>query len=136
MAKFEVQARVVDLLGTQQIANCPTAISELFKNAYDAYARKAMLDVDPEDGHAILWDDGVGMTRDELLHRWLVVGAAGKEKLRSSTEPPVGMARRPIQGEKGIGRLAISTLGDTLLLVSRSLRPLVGADPFVSPLMN
>ncbi len=136
MAKFAVQARVVDLLGAQQIANCPTAISELFKNAYDAYARKVMLDVDPEDGHAILWDDGVGMTEDELLHRWLVVGAAGKEKLRSSTEPPEGMVRRPIQGEKGIGRLAISTLGDTLLLVSRSLRPPVGADPFVALLIN
>jgi signal transduction histidine kinase len=136
MAKFEVQARVVDLLGTQQIANCPTAISELFKNAYDAYARKVMLDVDPEHGHAILWDDGVGMTEDELLHRWLVVGAAGKEKLRSSIEPPDGMAQRPIQGEKGIGRLAISTLGDTLLLVSQSLRPPAGADPFVALLIN
>lgn len=136
MAKFEVQARVVDLLGTQQIANCPTAISELFKNAYDAYARKVMLDVDPEAGHAILWDDGVGMTEDELLHRWLVVGAAGKEKLRSSLEPPDGMAPRPIQGEKGIGRLAISTLGDTLLLVSRSLRPPPGADPYVALLIN
>ncbi len=136
MAKFEVQARVVDLLGTQQIANCPTAISELFKNAYDAYARSVMLDVDPEDGHAILWDDGVGMTEEELLHRWLVVGAAGKEKLRSSLEPPEGMSRRPIQGEKGIGRLAISTLGDTLLLVSRSRRPPAGADPFVALLIN
>jgi signal transduction histidine kinase len=136
MAHFEVQARVLDLLGTQQIANCPTAISELFKNAYDAYARTVMLDVDPEDGHAILWDDGVGMTEDELLHRWLVVGAAGKGKIRSSIEPPEGMARRPIQGEKGIGRLAISTLGDTLLLVSRSLRPPSGADAFVALLIN
>ena len=127
---------MVDLLGTQQIANCPTAISELFKNAYDAYARRVMLDVAPEDGYAILWDDGVGMTEDELLKRWLVVGAAGKQKLRSSLKPPEGMAQRPIQGEKGIGRLAISTLGDTLLLISRSLRAPEGADPFVALLIN
>lgn len=136
MAKFEVQARVVDLLGMQQIANCPTAISELFKNAYDAYARGVMLDVDPDEGYAILWDDGVGMTENELLHRWLVVGAAEKEKLKSSIVPPEGMARRPIQGEKGIGRLAISTLGDTLLLVSRSIDPPAGGDPFVALLIN
>lgn len=136
MAKFEVQARVIDLLGMQQIANCPTAISELFKNAYDAYARQVMLDVYPDDDEAILWDNGIGMTEDEVLHRWLVVGAAGKEELRSSIEPPEGMETRPIQGEKGIGRLAISTLGDTLLLISRSRNPPAGAEPFVALLIN
>ena len=136
MAKFEVQARVVDLLGTQQIANCPTAISELFKNAYDAYSTKVSLDVRPEADSAILWDDGIGMTEDELLHRWLVVGASGKERLRSSTEPPKGMTPRAIQGEKGIGRLAISSLGDTLLVVSRSAHTPPGKDPFVALLIN
>ena len=84
MAKFEVQARVVDLLGTQQIANCPTAISELFKNAYDAYAQTVMLDINTEDSYAVLWDDGVGMTENELLRRWLVVGA--KEQLTAEVE--------------------------------------------------
>jgi len=136
MAKFEVQARVIDLLGMQQIADCPTAISELFKNAYDAYAREVKLDTCPENNRAILWDTGVGMTEEQLLHRWLVVGASGKKDLRSSLEPPEGMERRPIQGEKGIGRLAISTLGDTLLLISRSYRPKEGADPYVGLLIN
>lgn len=136
MAKFEVQARVVDLLGTQQIANCPTAISELFKNAYDAYSRKVSLDVFPEADAAVLWDNGIGMTEEELLHRWLVVGAAGKERLKRSINPPSGMKRRPIQGEKGIGRLAISSLGDTLLVISRSAYTPDGEDPFVALLLN
>jgi signal transduction histidine kinase len=136
MAKFEVQARVLDLLGLQQIANCPTAISELFKNAWDAYAERVMLDVYPESDQAILWDDGIGMTEDELLHRWLVVGAAGKEDLKSSVEPPEGMVPRPIQGEKGIGRLAISTLGDTLLLICRSREPQNPDEPLVALLIN
>jgi signal transduction histidine kinase len=136
MARFEVQARVLDLLGLQQIANCPTAISELFKNAWDAYAQKVMLDVYPDQDQAILWDDGIGMTEDELIHRWLVVGAAGKESLPTSIEPPEGMVTRPIQGEKGIGRLAISTLGDTLLLISRSHKPKNPSQPFVALLVN
>ena len=136
MARFEVQARVLDLLGLQQIANCPTAISELFKNAWDAYAERAMLDVYPERDQAILWDDGIGMTEEEVLHRWLVVGAAGKEELPSSMEPPEGLVKRPIQGEKGIGRLAISTLGDTLLLISRSRKPQDPKHPFVALLIN
>ena len=31
MAQFKIRARVLDLLGEEQIADCPTAISELFK---------------------------------------------------------------------------------------------------------
>ncbi|MCP4549217.1 MAG: hypothetical protein GY835_22415, partial [bacterium] len=46
------------------------------------------------------------------------------------------MAPRPIQGEKGIGRLAVSTLGDTLLLVSRSRKPQNPEEPFVALLIN
>jgi signal transduction histidine kinase len=136
MARFDVQARVLDLLGLQQIANCPTAISELFKNAWDAYAEKIMLDVYPDGDQALLWDNGTGMTENELLNRWLVIGAAGKEALPTSIKPPKGMAPRPIQGEKGIGRLAISTLGDTLLLISRSQKPQNPKEPFVALLIN
>jgi hypothetical protein len=44
MATFRVRARTVDMLGRQQIAGIPTAISELFKNAHDAYARNVEVD--------------------------------------------------------------------------------------------
>ena len=33
---FQTRARTIDHLGREQIADCPTAISELWKNAYDA----------------------------------------------------------------------------------------------------
>ena len=42
---FRTQARTVDHLGREQIADCPTAISELWKNAYDAYARNVRLHI-------------------------------------------------------------------------------------------
>ena len=38
MTGFRARARAVDMLGRQQIANLPTALSEMFKNAHDAYA--------------------------------------------------------------------------------------------------
>ena len=44
MAEFRVRARAVDMLGRQQIAGIPTAIHELFKNAYDAYAENVEVD--------------------------------------------------------------------------------------------
>ena len=40
MAQFRTKARAVELLGKGQIADLPTAISELWKNGYDAYADK------------------------------------------------------------------------------------------------
>ena len=43
MARLNVRARAVDFLGRQQVAGIPTAISELFKNAHDAYADRDRL---------------------------------------------------------------------------------------------
>lgn len=37
MANFRTKARAIDLLGRNQIADLPTAITELWKNGYDAY---------------------------------------------------------------------------------------------------
>ena len=42
---FQARARTVDHLGREQIADCPTAISELWKNAFDAYARNVQLNL-------------------------------------------------------------------------------------------
>ena len=43
-ATFKARARTLDMLGRQQIAGIPTAISELFKNAHDAYADRVEVD--------------------------------------------------------------------------------------------
>ena len=44
MVTFKARARALDMLGRQQIAGIPTAISELFKNAHDAYADNVVVD--------------------------------------------------------------------------------------------
>lgn len=135
MANFRIKARVLDLLGEQQIANCPTAISELFKNAYDAYAENSILDVYPNNDCAVLWDDGQGMSANDVNERWLVIGTSDKDAVDASIAPK-GISKRPVQGEKGIGRLAISTLGDNLLLISRSVNPDSDNDPYVAAFLN
>ncbi len=45
MAQFRTKARAVELLGKGQIADLPTAISELWKNGYDAYADSLSCDL-------------------------------------------------------------------------------------------
>ena len=130
MSNFKARARTLDMLGRQQIAGIPTAISELFKNAHDAYARNVEIDYYRTDALFVLRDDGMGMTNKEFLERWLTIGT--ESKLRSgvmpSPAPDPGQKKRPMLGEKGIGRLAIATLGPQVLVITRGRREGAASD--------
>ncbi|NLT07355.1 MAG: sensor histidine kinase [Solirubrobacterales bacterium] len=122
MANFRARARTVDLLGRQQIAGIPTAVSELFKNAHDAYAERVEADYLADDSLFVLRDDGVGMSGRDFEQRWLVLGTESKVRgQRSRPEPRPGYLERPLLGEKGIGRLAIASIGPALLALMRPL---------------
>ena len=123
MPTFKTRARTLDMLGRQQIAGIPTAISELFKNAHDAYANRVEIDYYRSDGLFVLRDDGIGMTRDDFVSRWLTIGTESKF---DPTQPPPRdhrMDARPMLGEKGIGRLAIATIGAQVLVLTRARTP-------------
>lgn len=127
---FRTRARTIDHLGREQIADCPTAISELWKNAYDAYATKVGLHI--YDGAlpvAALVDDGHGMDRSEFIEKWLVVGTESKASGGDvAPDDRNGLPLRPKQGQKGIGRLSSAFLGPLLLVVSkRRNRPFTAA---------
>ena len=130
---FQTRARTVDHLGREQIADCPTALSELWKNAFDAYARNVQLNLyDGDEPVAAIIDDGHGMNRHEFLNRWLVVGT--ESKATEDWTPPAdrcGLKPRPRQGQKGIGRLSCANLGPILLLVSKRRQ-----DQFVAALVD
>lgn len=130
---FQTRARTIDHLGREQIADCPTAISELWKNAYDAYARRAALHIfDGEVPVAVIADDGHGMNRMEFVKRWLVLGTESKASDSEATEEDRdGLPLRPKQGQKGIGRLSCAALGSLLLVVSKRR-----TEPFVASLID
>ena len=121
MAKFQVRARTVDMLGRQQMAGIPTAITELFKNAHDAYAKNVEVDYFRDDGLFVLRDDGLGMTMEDFKQRWLVLGTDSKIGSGRMNPPPKDphQQERQILGEKGIGRLALAIIGPQVLVVSR-----------------
>ena len=122
-AAFRARARTIDHLGRGQIADAPTAVSELWKNAYDAYARNVALHIfDDEPAMAAIFDDGVGMSRDDVLDRWLVIGTESKiDGLDGETVETFGLPFRARQGEKGIGRLSVAFLAPGTVLVSKRL---------------
>ncbi len=98
---FQTRARTVDHLGREQIADTPTAVSELWKNAYDAYARAVALHIfDGDSPVAAVFDDGCGMKKDEFIQRWLVLGTDAKLSGDTSEEDRDGLPRRVRQGSR------------------------------------
>jgi signal transduction histidine kinase len=124
MATFKARARALDMLGRQQIAGIPTAISELFKNAHDAYADRVEADYYRTDRLFVLRDDGLGMTEEEFVQRWLTLGTESKVVSKGMAPPPVDPSkpRRRLLGEKGVGRLAIAIVGPQVLVLTRAKR--------------
>lgn len=126
-AQFSARARVVDLLGRQQISDVPTALGELFKNAIDAAAQSVRLDYWPEYGCFSAADDGLGMRQQEdLLQRWMVLATDSKHgppstawTLHATKEQELGLRTYKSFGEKGIGRLAMALLGTGTLVWTR-----------------
>ena len=116
------------MLGRQQIAGIQNALSELFKNAHDAYATHVVADYFEDSGpnelgFIVIRDNGVGMTLTDFETKWLVLGTESKtEGLRTQLYRPKNMDSRPISGEKGIGRLAVALLGRVMLILTRAQR--------------
>jgi signal transduction histidine kinase len=122
MAHFKARARSVDMLGRQQIAGIPGAISELFKNAHDAYAQQIRIDYLEKEDLFMVRDDGYGMTPEDFENKWL---ALGTESRLAENYVPMGITeqkKRKILGEKGIGRLSIAVIGPAVLVVTRAKR--------------
>ncbi len=124
-ASFKAAARTLDMLGRQQIAGIPTAISELFKNAHDADADKVEVDYYRSEELLVIRDDGFGMELEEFQEKWLTV-ATETSITRKSDEDRVTRnvtkSKRPVLGEKGIGRLAIATIAPQVLILTRAKR--------------
>lgn len=120
---FQARARTIDHLGKGQIADTPTAISELWKNSYDAYARDVALHTfDREVKSGAVIDNGCGMTLDQLVNSWLVIGTNSKsQKKELPPSDSFGLLKRVTQGEKGIGRLSAAFLSPVTLLITKKI---------------
>ncbi len=116
--RFSVDAGVIDRLGTELVARQETAVSELVKNAYDADAKEVVLTFENSDttgGTLTIEDDGVGMTREQLVNGFMRISST--DKLHN----PLSIRyNRKRSGQKGIGRFAVQRLGEKLTIISQT----------------
>lgn len=117
--RFSVDAGVIDRLGKELVARHETAVSELVKNAYDADA--TVVDLIFENAILIggtlnIIDDGVGMTREQLINGFMRLSSS--DKVHNPLSPKY---KRTRAGRKGIGRFATQRLGDKLTIITQTL---------------
>lgn len=118
--RFSVDAGVIDRLGTELVARQETAVSELVKNSYDADAKKVTLKFEDSDligGTLFIEDDGLGMTRDQLVNGFMRISST--DKLHN---PLSERYKRKRAGQKGIGRFAVQRLGKKLTITTQTLQ--------------
>lgn len=112
--KIRPAGRHVLTIGEELIQDQFAAIVELVKNAYDADSPDAIICFTYDENKKFLEirveDHGHGMSKHDVINRWLVPSTSYKLHERTS---PKG---RIMQGRKGIGRYAANILGDDLLL--------------------
>lgn len=115
--KFRVSAELKNILGRDLITSPDIAILELVKNSYDAHASKVEITFD--DDYLSIADNGKGMSKDDLINKWLFVAYSAKS---DGTEDKSYRSKfkRHYAGAKGIGRMSCDRLARNLTLTTRS----------------
>ena len=112
--KIRPAGRHILTIGRDLIQDNYAAVVELVKNAYDADSSDVNIEFTASQDHGgysiVVSDNGHGMSREDVINRWLVPSTRHKVDKRKS---PAG---RTLQGSKGVGRYAASILGNDLFL--------------------
>ncbi|MDQ0149641.1 sensor histidine kinase [Eubacterium multiforme] len=104
---------IAELLGIQNFTNKESAVLELVKNAFDAKAKQ--IDIIFEGSNLIIKDDGNGMNAEDIKRHWMHVGKSDKKYDILDDDNN----KRILAGSKGIGRFALSRLGENVELYSQ-----------------
>ncbi len=116
--RFSVDAGLIDRLGNELVSRQETAVSELVKNSYDADAISVDLTFFNSaniGGTLIIKDNGVGMTKDQLINGFMRISATDKVH-----QPYSESYKRKRAGKKGIGRFAVQRLGKKLTIITKT----------------
>ena len=100
--EMTINLSVLEHLGLNLYSTIPAVLSEVVANAWDADATHVNVQFDKEAGWISIQDDGTGMTRDEVIDRFLRVGF----RRRETTGDVTALYHRRPMGRKGIGKLS------------------------------
>ena len=107
---MKLSLNVLQHLGINLYSNVPAVLSEVVANAWDADAGQVHVELDKAQDRIVIEDDGCGMTRDEVVDRFLLVGY---QRRIGQPGPTPGKGRSPM-GRKGIGKLSLFSIANVI----------------------
>ena len=107
--KMRLSLDVLTHLGLNLYSNVPAVLSEIVANAWDADAGRVLIELDKENDRIVIEDDGIGMTRDDVIDRFLLVGYQ-----RRARQPGLTPKGRLPMGRKGIGNLSLFSIANEI----------------------
>ena len=112
MAKPKYEMRmslnVLNHLGLNLYSNVPAVLSEVVANAWDADATHVNIEI--ADDKITITDDGHGMNEADINEKYLNVGYKRRENGPALTLKH----KRPVMGRKGIGKLSLFSIAETV----------------------
>lgn len=114
MAKPKYEMRmslnVLNHLGLNLYSNVPAVLSEVVANSWDADATS--VDIVIEQDKIIITDDGHGMSEADINEKYLNVGYERRKNEHAQTPKH----NRPVMGRKGIGKLSLFSIAETVVV--------------------
>lgn len=111
-AKYEmsIDLNVLNHLGINLYSNIPAVLAEAVANSWDADATRVDIDIKSDTKVISINDDGHGMTTDAINKKFLTVGYQRRDKGEAVTK----RFKRKVMGRKGIGKLSLFSIADTI----------------------
>lgn len=107
-----VDLNVLDHLGINLYSNAAAVLTEAVANAWDADANKVDITIGPKNKWIRIEDDGVGMSVEDMNEKYLRVGYKRREMDKATgTKTHKG---RPVMGRKGLGKLSLFSIAETI----------------------
>lgn len=110
MYTMSISLNILDHLGVNLYSDIPPVLAEAVANSWDADASEVNIDIDTKARKITITDNGHGMTLDDMNNKYLTVGY---DRRNDDKEQGITRTRR-IMGRKGIGKLALFAIADTV----------------------
>lgn len=110
---FNISLAVLNSLGRNLYRNFITILGEAISNSWDADANNVRITIDKEKSEMIVVDDGEGMSSSDFRNKFLRIGYSKRTKRSNSQKG------RPYIGRKGIGKLALLSCADRIVIVTK-----------------
>lgn len=108
--EIKISLHVLEHLGMNLYSTIPAVLSEIVANAWDADSASVTISLDKQSDTITIQDDGLGMTRDEVVDRFLEVGF----RRRNAIGPKTPTKNRDPMGRKGIGKLSSFSIAEVV----------------------